>query len=197
MAALVFGVWRIIVLWRGKQVPLDALSPVLALMVYSLGLGLSIGISKVTAAEVLDALRYTSLLNDASQRYPSMSQLYWVGLVALLWLMLDNAGQRVDGGAGGNWRRVAGCIGLVTVGMLAIVSGRTGYYEAEERYRLYAPLAQRIVTEDLDAVPTRLQWPYGNEARDALAMMRAHELSIFREEAQDFWRATNGQSNWD
>jgi hypothetical protein len=190
---LLAGAFTLVALWRAPAVPGVALVLPGALMLYSAGLGLSAAFNADPAVAGLDNYAYGSLMEGAVLRYPTMALPYHVALVALLALTF-----RLEGPA--RLRplvRVSAVAGIALLCAGSLLSGRTGYYEAQERYRLYAPEARAWVVNDLDHLPTRLQWPYGNRAEDAVATIKSHRLSLFREEARAFWLRSRGLSNWE
>ncbi len=173
-----------IVLWRtfsARTVPAAAVMPFVSFMLFAFLAGAGAGLVRYRPIETLYTFEHDGLLRGAIERYPFFSQFYWAGLVGVLWLRLPARDTTLEG----RWGRAAlvrsvvfGFAGLLL--LLSLASSRTGFYEAQERYEFYSAYALRVVEEDLDALPDRLQWPYGNERRDALATMRAHKLSIFR-----------------
>ena len=174
-----------LVLWRtfgARTVPAAAAMPFVSFMLFALLAGAGACLVRYRPIETLYTFEHDGFLRGAIERYPFFSQFYWASLVGLLWLHLparDNTFER-------HWARatlersvVFGFAALLL--LLSLASSRTGYYEAQERYEFYGGHARRVVEEDLEALPDRLQWPYGNERREALATMRAHNLSIFRD----------------
>lgn len=188
LAALLFGALLHAALAWVRPQALRAAFPFTVLMVFSLLLGFSAGYARGEGHAPLVERVYGSLFEGAFLRYPLFSQWYWLGLCWFLWRAAAN---------GQGWLRWPAASALATILVAAVLSARTGYYEAEERYHLYTPLVKRLVTEDLGALPTRLQWPYGNEARTAIGIMKKHRISIYRPDVRPFWERTNARSNWE
>jgi hypothetical protein len=196
VAALALGLWAHWLLWKKPRVPWEAIAPLTTLMLYALALGAAAAMKRGVQNASLSVHSYGGLLEGAALRYPAMALLYWLGLVVLMWMLMGSRQAEAPHGKA-FVRRGALAAGMAVIVVMSILSGRTGYYEAQERYRFYAPLVRDIVVGELDTLPTRLQWPYGDPGREALGIMRARKLSFFREEARDFWEHTGARSNWD
>lgn len=183
------GVFLAAILWVRHREAFHAYGPMFSLMVFSVLMGLAAGYGRGSGQESLTERSYGSLFEGAFLRYPLMSEWYWLGLAFMVWDLTREAPARL--------RRATGRIVLGAVAVAAVLSSRAGYFEAEARYRLYAPLVKELVAEDLDLLPTRLQWPYGNEGREAIRIMKEHELSIYRSGMRAFWERTASRSNWE
>ncbi len=178
------------VLAHRNKTPLRALALPVSLVFYGAIMGLAIGWKwGPRYAEFI--AEHNLGLHDVVSRYPTFANFFWVGLLILGWVSAcpPDASRRPR--SGGLLVTLA-----IAVTMLSCISGRTGYYEADERYRVHTPLVKNLVLNDVETLEKRLEFK-GNDGREALRIMRRHKLSIFRPEARAFWEATGCRSNWD
>ena len=181
LAGILVGLWAHYRLHRAGPAARMAAAPftaVIALVIVTTGIT---GFGLASEDETLRRAVHGSLLQGAMFRYTTISMLYWVSCVFLLHLVSR------EGSPSAPWARRLSWTALAAIVALSALSTRQGFYDGQERFRFYTPLAQRVVLEDLDALPTRLQWQYGDERRDELRFLKQHKLSLFRPEARPYW----------
>jgi len=172
IGALGFAAWAHWSLVRARRIPAASLAPFTALMLYAV------------ATALLTALKRASWLGPqqaAAPRYCTVSMLFWVGVVYLLWLMTRTEPL----GTGWVWRwryrRQAARLALAAVTCLTILSSRQGFYSLDEHTNVYEPEVRRLVLDDLDELPPRLN-PTGAPLREELAILKQRRLAVFRPE---------------
>jgi hypothetical protein len=191
--ALAFGLWAQYQLFQQPRRAQDAALFFSALMIFSVVVSALIGFSLAGQADDLNTPSYGSLLEGALLRYGSLSQCYWIGVIFFLAFPSEAKKRNAETF---DWSRMLPYAVLACICLCSLRGSRTGRHGAQERYRLYMPLVRQLVVEELPALPTRLQWPYGRSGEEELAILRKRELSIFRPGARSFWENNNGESNF-
>lgn len=168
-AGIAIAVAAHVVLWK-RKIPAHVVAPWTACIAYAIGSGLLTAIGRAAVGGVQQA---------GAQRYFTVSIPFWVAVVALLYLAsVQTARPRK--------LFVAGVCSLIAG--LSILTTRQGWYTLDEHQRIWTAEVRRMVTEELDDVPPRLKYPIQRSLDKDLRLLREHELSIYRPEAEAYWR---------
>lgn len=147
-----------------QRIPAAVWAPFTGLMLFALGSGLLTGLGRSAQFGARQA---------AAARYFTISELFWVALIALLLLAANTGAWR------GHWPRRAAWTMTAGIVVAALLSSRLGYYKLDEHYKVYMPEARRMVVERLDEVPARLN-PRDASLAAELAALKRWELFCFR-----------------
>jgi len=165
IAATAYLHWRLL---RGERAPYAAIAPATALMLFALSAAALSGFGRISQLGIGQAI---------APRYTTVSMLFWVGLIWLVHV----------------WSRreqtIAKTIAATTLVLLAglwILAMRQGYYDLDEFDKVYTPEVRRLVVEDMDDAPARLN-PYRRPLAEEIKVLKSRELSVFRPEAVRFW----------
>lgn len=157
--------------WRKDRLPLWVLGSAAGLASTSLAAGVITAIGRCHED-------YGGIWQAASPRYVAFGTLFWIATAGLAAAMLPHYGTAV--------RRLLQA-GLACACILVVLTGRQGFYDLDEFYKVHEPEARRMVREDLDAVPPRLRVPIMEPLAGELAVMKNRGWSVYRPGVRPYW----------